>query len=164
MHSVLLRFIIDMQTFNPDHIGILLFLRFPKDSIPFSTVYFIWRFFWVGNFHLRGWWWVPKSSLFLQEASVGTALGAAFCAFQRLSGVRRKAPSGARGAKRLAAATGRASRTWGEHFLGGFAKNPDTHSGVKNLPSRELTNISPIFFGTFESMIFLSPWWDVLVS
>eukprot|EP00434_Breviolum_minutum_P023025 symbB.v1.2.020315.t1/scaffold1702.1/size107242/6 len=46
-----------------------------------------------------------------KEASVGSALGAAFCAFQRLSGVRgRKAPSGARGAKRLAAATGRASR------------------------------------------------------
>ena len=62
---------------------------------------------------------------------MGSALGAAFCAFQRLSGVRgRKAPSGARGAKRLAAATGRASRTWGEHFLGGLPKNPDTHSGA----------------------------------
>jgi len=43
-----------------------------------------------------------------KEASVGTALGAAFCAFQGLSGSRRKAAY--RGAKRLAAATVRASR------------------------------------------------------
>lgn len=51
---------------------------------------------------------------------MGTALGAAFCAFQRLSGVRRKALA-CRGAKRQAA-TGRASRTWGEQIGGGLPK------------------------------------------
>lgn len=49
---------------------------------------------------------------------MGTALGAAFCAFQGLSGVRRKAPSGAK----RQAATGRASRTWGEQIGGGLPK------------------------------------------
>ena len=57
---------------------------------------------------------------------MGTALGAAFCAFQGLSGVRGRKALACRGAKRQAA-TGRASRTWGEQ-IGGVLPETLTHT------------------------------------
>ena len=145
-----------MQTFNPDHIGILLFLRFPKDSIPFSTVYFIWRFFWVGKFHLRGWWWVPKKvpSFFRRLLWVPP--------WVLPSVLSRDSPVFA--GKRLLAAVPSGKLPLGErpglgvNKLGRGCQKPwHTQWGEKSTLQGANDHISPIFFGTFESMIFRFP-------